>query len=211
MTEFLALVACYILGAIPYGVIVGKVTRGIDIRDFGSGNIGASNVLRTLGLGPALLVFFFDTAKGFAAVLLCQKLSLNPWWIVTGGLLSVVGHSYSVFLKFGGGKGVATSLGIIIGFNPIIAGIAFAGWLIILALIRYISVASILAAISVPIMMIFWKSMKVEPAYQYVAVLAALVIVFKHKSNMKRLMNGTEPRIGQKVNVSKQEDKKNDE
>src|SRR5664279_3080075 len=143
--QYLALVACYLMGAIPFGLIIGKVTRGVDIRDFGSGNIGFTNVLRTLGPGPGAAVFFFDTFKGFAAVLLCQRLGLNDYLIVTGGILSIIGHSFSIFLKFQGGKGVATSLGMIIGLNPIIAVIAFALWLLIVAVTRIVSIASIIA------------------------------------------------------------------
>lgn len=203
--DCLALVGCYLLGAIPFGLIIGKITRGIDIRDFGSGNIGATNVLRTLGLGPALAVGFFDTVKGTAAVVLCSLLKMEPWMVVTGGVLSIAGHSFSVFLKFRGGKGVATSLGMIIGLNPMIAGIAFGLWLLIVAVGRIISVASILAAISVPAMMFFWEK---HVEYQTIAVIAALLIVVKHRSNMKRLFAGTEARIGQRVKMDNEGDTK---
>ncbi|MGB9620670.1 MAG: glycerol-3-phosphate acyltransferase, partial [Armatimonadota bacterium] len=125
MTAALCLAASYLLGAIPFGLIVGKLTRGIDIRQFGSGNIGASNVLRTLGPGPALLVFALDTAKGLAAVEICRRFGLSEWWIVAGGLLSVFGHTFSVFLAFKGGKGVATALGVVIGLCPVIAAVGF--------------------------------------------------------------------------------------
>ena len=116
-----------------------QVDAGIDIRDYGSGNIGASNVLRTLGLGPALLVFFFDTAKGLAAVVLCERLNLGSYVVVAGGLLSVLGHTFSMFLNFKGGKGVATSLGVILGLNLCIGLIGFAIWLFLLLVTRIIS------------------------------------------------------------------------
>jgi glycerol-3-phosphate acyltransferase PlsY len=199
--EYLALVVCYLLGAIPFGLIVGKVTRGIDIRDFGSGNIGFSNVLRTLGFGPGLAVFFFDTAKGLAAVVICRRLEMSEYLVVTGGILSIVGHSFSVFLRFQGGKGVATSLGMITGLNPIIAGIAFGLWLLLVAVTRIISVASIVAAVSVPVMMFFWRTPPVHPAYRAIAVVATMLIIVKHASNVKRLFAGTEARIGQRVKV----------
>ena len=211
MIKYLALIVCYILGAIPFGVIIGKLTRGIDIRDYGSGNIGASNVLRTLGLGPALLVFFFDTVKGLAAVVLCQQLGLNEYGVVAGGVLSILGHSFSIFLNFRGGKGVATSLGMIIGLNPIIAAISFVSWVSLVAITRYISIASIIAAVSVPAQMFFWKSQHVPVSYQGVAVIAAALIVIKHRSNIKRLKNGTESRVGQKVNVDTKEGVKENE
>lgn len=209
--QYLALVACYLMGAIPFGVIIGKITRGVDIRDFGSGNIGFTNVLRTLGPGPGFAVFFFDTVKGLAAVVLCQRLGMNDYLIVSGGILSIVGHSFSVFLKFQGGKGVATSLGMIIGLNPAIAGIAFVLWVTIVAVGRIVSVASIIAPITVPLMMFFWKSQHVPVAYQAIAVLATTLIIVKHHSNIKRLLNGTEARIGQTVKVESQEDENVDE
>jgi len=202
MTRAAVLVLCYLFGAVPFGLLIGKLTRGIDIRQFGSGNIGASNVLRTLGMGPALAVFFFDTAKGLAAVLLCHKLGLNQYWTVAGALLSVVGHTFSIFLNFQGGKGVATSLGVIIGLSPVIAAVAVGIWIVLVALTRYISVASMVASASVPVQMILWKSMKVPAAYQVLAGLAALGIILKHKSNLVRLANRTEPRIGQKVDTN---------
>lgn len=199
--QYLSLAACYLFGAIPFGVIIGKIACGIDIRQYGSRNIGASNVLRTLGTGPALLVFFFDTVKGLGAVLLCTVVGLDPWWVVVGGLLSVVGHSFSVFLGFKGGKGVATSLGIIIGLDWLVALIALAIWGLLVVFTRYISVASIVATLSVPVQMLVWEARNVETAYKVLAVVAAMMIVLKHKSNFKRLVSGTEPRIGAKVSV----------
>lgn len=201
MTGAIAIVACYLMGAVPFGLIVGLVTRGIDIRKYGSGNIGASNVLRTLGLGPALLVFALDTLKGLFAVLLCVWLDLGQYWVVAGALLCVLGHSYSAFLGFRGGKGVATSLGVIIGLNWIIASISFGLWLVIVGITRYISVASVIAAASVPAQMVLWRSQQVPPAYQALAGIAAVAIAARHKSNFKRLLNGTEPRIGQRVQL----------
>ena len=194
-----ALVLCYILGSIPFGLIIGKLAKGIDIRDFGSGNIGASNVLRTLGPGPAAAVFLFDTAKGTAAVLLCKALGLPAYLVVAGGLLSLIGHTASVFLRFKGGKGVATSLGIIIGLNGIIAAIAFGIWLVTVSVTRFISVASIVASLSVPLMMLLWKDPRVPIPYQVLAWVAAAAIAARHQSNIKRLLAGTEPRIFQKT------------
>lgn len=205
--DYLALVGCYLLGAIPFGLITGKVTRGIDIRDFGSGNIGASNVLRTLGVGPALVVFVLDTAKGTAAIMLCRALGMEPWMIVMGGVLSILGHSFSIFLGFRGGKGVATSLGMIIGLNPLIAGIALGLWLVIVGLTRIISVGSMIAAMSVPAMMFVWEK---HVEYQVIALIAGVLILVKHRSNVKRLLAGTEPRIGQRIKVDQEEGERRD-
>ena len=119
------LIGSYLLGSIPIGLIVGKVSRGIDIRQFGSGNIGATNVLRTLGVAPAAVVFIGDTLKGLAAVLAARSLlSEHHAVIVLAGLAAIIGHSASIFLGFKGGKGVATSLGVIIGISPLAAGAA---------------------------------------------------------------------------------------
>ncbi|MCL5104390.1 MAG: glycerol-3-phosphate 1-O-acyltransferase PlsY [Armatimonadetes bacterium] len=204
MVTALALVGCYMMGAVPFGLIIGKLTRGIDIRQYGSGNIGASNVLRTLGVGPALLVFFFDTAKGFVAAWGCIALGLDPHWVVAGALLSIFGHTFSLFLGFKGGKGVATSLGVIIGLDWRIAAIAFVGWVVLVAVTRYISIASILASLSVPLQMVFWKSREVPLAYQIMAGIAALAILLKHIPNLRRLANGTEARFGQKVSTNEE-------
>lgn len=201
--DCLVLVGCYLVGAIPFGLLIGKVTRGIDIREFGSGNIGASNVLRTLGVGPALAVFVLDTAKGTAAVAVCRALKMEPWMVVTGGVLSIIGHSFSVFLRFRGGKGVATSLGMIIGLDPVIAAVALGLWLVTVALTRIISVGSMLAAISVPAMMFAWQE---HVEYQAIAVVAAMLILVKHRSNIARLLAGTEPRIGQRVKLDQRGD-----
>ena len=196
-----ALIASYIMGAVPFGGIIGRLTRGIDIRDFGSGNIGFTNAYRTLGKGPASLVLALDIGKGFFAVFLCRSLCLGDCCVVAGALLSVVGHSFSIFLRFRGGKAVAVSLGVTIGLCPVIAAIAFGIWVTLVALFRYVCVASIVAAVSVPVEMILWKSMKVPPAYQALACVAAAGIVLKHIPNMKRLASGTEPKFGQKVDI----------
>lgn len=203
MPLVLAVLASYFLGALPFGLWIGKIAKGIDIRDFGSGNIGASNVLRTLGPRLGALVFFLDTAKGLAAVLVCRALGLEEWWIVAGGLLSVLGHTFSVFTNFKGGKGVATSLGVIIGLDPVIAAVAFGLWVAIVALTRYISLASVVAAASVPCQMFLWGSREVHVAYRLLAVAAALLILVRHRSNIRRLISGTEPRFGERIGVEK--------
>ena len=179
--------------------------RGIDIRQHGSGNIGATNVLRILGVGPAIVVFALDAAKGYAAVAICDAMGFGQYIVVAGALLSIIGHTYSVFINFRGGKAVSTSLGVIIGLNWLIAATAFGIWCVLVAITRYVSVGSILAALSVPAMMIFWRAQNVPVAYQGLATLAALAIAVKHHSNIKRLLAGTEPKIGQKVEIREEE------
>jgi acyl phosphate:glycerol-3-phosphate acyltransferase len=193
---------CYFIGAVPIGLIVGKLLRGIDIRDYGSGNIGATNVLRLLGPGPAAIVFIGDALKGLLPVLLCKELIGNDLLVVVGGMLAVIGHNFSMFLRFRGGKGVATSLGVIIGVDPVIAAIAFGIWVTLVAITRYVSIASIIASITVPLQM--WLSVplfnRVVPnAYLAFSVIAVAFILVKHRSNVARLLSGTEPKIGQKA------------
>ncbi len=192
----------YLLGSVPIGLIVGKM-RGIDIRTLGSGNIGATNVLRTLGPGPAAVVFIGDTLKGFIPVLLANS-NLSgpnqPYYVIAAGLLSILGHSASPFLGFKGGKGVATSLGVIIGLNPPIALTAFGIWLLLVALFRYVSLASIVASASVPVMMYFGVyGGPIPQPYTILALVAACLILLRHKSNIQRLLNHTEPKYGQKA------------
>ncbi len=204
MKTALIFALCYLVGAIPFGVIMGRL-RGIDIRQHGSGNIGATNVLRILGVGPAIVVFALDAAKGYAAVAICDAMGFGQYIVVAGALLSIIGHTYSVFINFRGGKAVSTSLGVIIGLNWLIAATAFGIWCVLVAITRYVSVGSILAALSVPAMMIFWRAQNVPVAYQGLATLAALAIAVKHHSNIKRLLAGTEPKIGQKVEIREEE------
>jgi glycerol-3-phosphate acyltransferase PlsY len=192
------LLACYFIGAVPFGWIVGKVTRGVDIRQLGSGNIGFTNALRTLGWGPAVTVLIADIAKGVAAVLLTRAIMREETWAVWGGLCSVAGHNWSVFLKFGGGRGVATSLGVIIGLAPLVALCAFLVWLIVLAASRYVSLASLVAAVSVPLWM--W-GFDHPTTLQVISWLLCAFVVVRHVPNIKRLLTGTEPKWGQKVDL----------
>ncbi|MEN6520386.1 MAG: glycerol-3-phosphate 1-O-acyltransferase PlsY [Armatimonadota bacterium] len=205
MKELVVLAVSFLCGSLPIGVIVGKLARGIDIRDYGSGNIGATNVLRTLGLGPAIVVSVGDTLKGLVPVLLAMRLisgSNQALFVVAAGLLAIVGHSASPFLKFKGGKGVATSLGMIIGMNPVIATIGFGLWALIVAITRYVSIASIITPFAVTALMYFSSAVfgrDVPREYMIVTLAASLLILLRHRSNIKRLLKGTEPKIGQKA------------
>lgn len=213
MREAIVLILSYFLGSIPVGLITGKLTKGIDIRDYGSGNIGATNVLRTLGPGPATVVFIGDTVKGYFAVLLALKYvtaAYSPYIVIAAGLLSIIGHSLSPFLRFKGGKGVATSLGVIIGMSPLIALIAFCLWVSLVAITRYVSIASIFAPFTVPIMMLCSKRLfgiSVHREFAVFGFLASLLILVRHISNIKRLLSRTEPKIGQKVKLEEHDSK----
>lgn len=206
------LLAAYLLGSIPTGYWVGKWRLGIDIRAVGSGSTGATNVLRTLGKGPAVGVLLVDVLKGVAAIALIQWVYrreftsmlvappiLEDWlsWMVTlAGLAAVLGHSKSIWLGFTGGKSVATSLGVLLGLSwPVGLGtLAIFG--IVVAISRIVSLSSILGAIGGCGLMFFFH----QPlAYQLFAVAGGLFVIVRHRSNIQRLLNGTEPRIGEKL------------
>lgn len=202
MLKIAILIAGYFLGSIPFGLIIGKAWRGIDIRQYGSGNIGATNVLRSLGPGPAAVVFAADVLKGFVPVTAAKILFPgHELMVVAAGILAILGHTLSLFLKFRGGKGVATSLGVIIGLDPIIAAVGFGIWILIVALSRYVSLASILTALCVSALMF---ALKKPLPFQIFTLAAALYIIVKHRSNISRLLRGKEARWGEKVKVTEE-------
>lgn len=198
MKEAAVLIGSYVLGSVPFGLLIVKSWRGIDIRDYGSGNIGATNVLRVAGRGPAAVVFAADVLKGLVPVVAASSIFAAPWIAVAGGMSAILGHSVSIFLRFRGGKGVATSLGVVVGLDPRIAGIGFGIWAAVLAVSRYVSVASILAATSIPVLMFVFD---MPLAYRVFAIVAAVFVIAKHRSNMVRLLQGKELRLGEKVSV----------
>ena len=184
----------YLFGSLPIGLLVGRMVKGIDVRDYGSGNIGASNVWRTMGPLWGIAVFLFDFCKGyFPAHLAGQMHSVNPWLPVLVGLAAILGHNFSPFLKFKGGKGVATSLGVVYGLSPVAAAIGFAVWGLCLLVTRYISVSSMIAAVVTSAALIV-----LNPNLPHIlfAILVTLFVLVKHRSNMTRLKAGTEPKVG---------------
>ncbi len=203
------LLGAYLLGSFPTGYLVARGVKGIDIRHYGSGGTGATNVLRTVGKGPALLVFLVDLLKGTLAVLLIRVVltglvsawgtssgiaSLQPWWETTGGLLAMVGHSRSLWLGFSGGKSVATGLGVLLALAWPVALAALGVFALSLSLSRFVSLSSMLAAIAALIFMILTR----QPlAYLLLAILGVAYIILRHRSNVGRLLAGTEPRLGQ--------------
>jgi glycerol-3-phosphate acyltransferase PlsY len=188
-------VACYFLGSIPTGFLWAKA-RGIDIRKVGSGNIGATNVMRALGKGPGLAVLLLDAAKGFLPVYAAPRLFPNVdhrTLQITCCIFVIAGHNWTCWLKFKGGKGVATSSGALLAFLPVPFLCAFGVWAIIFAIWRYVSLASIVAAVAMPIATLLHE--KDMTTFVFTAALAAIVI-YKHKPNIQRLLAGTENRIG---------------
>jgi glycerol-3-phosphate acyltransferase PlsY len=210
MTFIILIIASYLVGAIPFGLIIAKA-HGIDIRAVGSGNIGATNVFRALGKKWAYFCFALDVVKGLmpmlaAMVILPAELTVTKIWLwLAVGAAAILGHVFPVYLRFKGGKGVATSLGVVLGLWPFytIAGvITFAIWAIIVKTSRYISLGSIVGAIVFPLLLA--AAIAAVPAWHFgtlwplVAAAAALgaVLIFRHKDNIKRLLSGTESKIG---------------
>lgn len=191
MRIVLALLFSYLLGSIPTGYIICKMLKGIDIRVQGSGNIGATNVARVVGKWPGIITLILDILKGFIAVLLiplvvCSQNDLVKIACVIG---VICGHNWTVFLKFRGGKGVAATAGAIIGLMPIVFLSGFCVWGVVFIIWRYVSLASIFAAISLPLFLILYR----EPLlYQILGVIIALVGIYRHKDNIKRLIKGEE-------------------
>lgn len=189
--EPLALVALgYLLGSLPFGLLLTRLSGAGDIRNIGSGNIGATNVLRTGRKGLAAMTLLLDVGKGAAAAVIGATINENL--AVLAGMGAVLGHLYPVWLKFRGGKGVATLLGVALGLNLYI-GLLFAGvWLGALAIWRYSSVSGMLAATSVPIGTLLFGSAAWAPFF----VAIALLIIWKHRANIERLLDHREPKVG---------------
>jgi glycerol-3-phosphate acyltransferase PlsY len=193
---FAALVLGYLLGSIPFGLLLTRIGGAGDLRAIGSGNIGATNVLRTGRKGLAAATLLLDVAKGAAAVWLARR--INPDFALLGGLGAFAGHCYPVWLRFRGGKGVATFLGIALALAwPV--GLVYAGvWLAVLGLFRYSSVGGMAAAVSAPVAAALWSEF--EMAILFLAF--ALIVLWKHRANIERLLSGDEPRVGQKTDVA---------
>ncbi|WP_321323879.1 glycerol-3-phosphate 1-O-acyltransferase PlsY [uncultured Parasphingorhabdus sp.] len=186
----LALGLGYLLGSVPFGLVLTRLSGGGDLRQTGSGNIGATNVLRTGNKAMAALTLLLDIGKGFAAVYIALQVSNELG--VLAGLGAFLGHLYPIWLRFNGGKGVATLLGIVTALIPI-AGLIFAvTWLGSLAIWRYSSVGGMLAAISVPIAAFVLGEYAMMPMF----IGLALLVLWKHRSNIERLIAGEEPKVG---------------
>lgn len=191
----MVLIACllsYVLGSVPNGLIWGKLIWHLDLRQYGSHNIGATNAWRILGKGPGIFIFALDFLKGAIGAGLGLWLGGTPLAMVLAGLFAIVGHSFSLFLRFKGGKGVATGLGVIAMLMPVITLLVFFTWLIIVLATGYVSLGSCVAAALVPIAAFICD----QPApYVWFGILAAAFIIIRHQENIHRLLNGTENKI----------------
>jgi glycerol-3-phosphate acyltransferase PlsY len=196
MADLLAILAAYLMGSIPFAQLLSK-RRGIDLRRVGSGNVGASNVLRTVGVRPAVLAMMLDAVKGTIAVLLAQRLTNGVAAPVLAGLASMIGHVYPVWLRFRGGKGVATAAGAFAVLTPAAAAAAVGVFLLTVALTRFISVGSMAAALTLA----GWTIASDAPAAVGIgAAIGAALVLVGHRANVLRLVAGTERRIGQRGN-----------
>ncbi len=206
----------FLIGSLPFGLWIGLL-KGVDIRTVGSKNIGATNVLRVLGPGPGSLAFLLDVGKGVVGVALARELTHHIFWIpgvysipdglyglqmphlVLIGLCAVLGHTFSPFLRFKGGKGIATTLGILIALSWPVAVVGFSTWVIFVALTRYVSLSSLLAAISLPIAS--YLILHGEARTWMIGMTAVLfvLVTIRHRANIQRLLNGTESKFGQRA------------
>jgi glycerol-3-phosphate acyltransferase PlsY len=190
------IVLAYFIGALPTGLILVRALRGEDIRKYGSGNIGAANVLRVAGPAVAAAVLLVDVLKGLVPVLLALRAGLAPWAVVATGLAAIAGHNWSIFLGFRGGKGIATSAGVLAGLSLQAALVAAAVWIVVVAISRFSSLGSLVAAVSVPITL--WR-LRTPPEYVAFGLIAALLAIYRHRANIERLVAGTELRVTDRV------------
>ncbi len=195
MEKIVLCIVAYLFGAVPFGLLVAR-SRGVDIRQHGSGNIGATNVFRVLGKGWGIFTFALDALKGFVPAFVFPRLvGLEAQWGVLFGIVAILGHSFPVYLKFKGGKGVATSAGMLLGVAPLAVGVGFAVWVLCMVLSRYVSLSSIAAAVAVAITV--WVQDR-GLVINIALTILSLLIIWLHRANIKRLLNGTENRFGKK-------------
>ena len=193
MLDFVVAAAIsYILGSIPNGLILGKAIWGVDLRQHGSKNIGATNAWRTIGKAGGISIFALDFLKGAISAYIGLHLGGSELAGVLCGILAIAGHSWSVFLAFKGGKGVATGLGVIAALMPEVTLIVFAVWFAIVYFTGYVSLGSIVGAALVPILTLFFG---LHTEFLILGLIAAVFIIYRHKSNIERLLNGTESKI----------------
>ncbi len=194
------LIIGYMLGAIPSGYLAGKWFSQIDLREIGSGSTGATNVLRNVGKFPAILVFLVDVGKGIATVLLAKAFDLDDLWQVSAGIAALSGHIWPVWLRWKGGKAVATGLGVFLGLSWSVALSCLGIFLAVLLMSKIVSLSSIVAALSLPLLMfISLLNNDFQLFYFLFSLIASLMILWRHRSNLKRILKGKEPRLGQSL------------
>jgi acyl phosphate:glycerol-3-phosphate acyltransferase len=192
MEVFFLVLAAYLLGSLPTGYIVGSLS-GVDVRKAGSGNVGATNVARVVGKRQGIFTLVADTAKGFVPIVLALKLGLTPVATAFVGIAAFLGHLYPVFLRFQGGKGVATALGVFLGLAPGATLVLMVVFAVVLLATRFVSLSSMAAAASAPV--VLWLLLY-PPISISMSFLIAVMIVLRHRENIQRLLSGAEPKCG---------------
>lgn len=193
MNLLASVVLGYLLGSVPFAVIVSRAFRLADPRSFGSGNPGATNVLRSGNKAAALLTLLGDAAKGWLAMFIAAKVGAGETAVAAAGLAAFLGHVFPFTLRFRGGKGVATALGVLLGFSGALAGAAAGIWLLVVAITRYSSLAALAAAAAAPALA-WW--LLGNPETTAVVALMCAVLIYRHKSNIRKLLAGSEGRVG---------------
>jgi acyl phosphate:glycerol-3-phosphate acyltransferase len=198
-SRLLALLGAYVLGAVPFGFIVVKLVAGSDVRGTGSGSTGATNVTRSAGLKAGLLTYILDVAKGATAVAIMAWIGPEPWWLGAAAVAAIVGHMFPVFLKFKGGKGVATGVGAYLLIVPLAVVSALVVWAVLFKKFRMVSLASIVATALVPVFVYVWYGVTGAPADPLATAgsvsLGCALVIAKHHENIVRLIRGTENRF----------------
>lgn len=201
------IVLSYLIGSFPTSIIVGRILKGIDIREHGSGNAGGTNVFRVLGPGPGIFVMLFDACKGFIATFWVSRIVIDSMPLDVGlimilaGVSAILGHIWTIFAHFRGGKGVGTAAGMLAALFPRALLVCLAVFFVVLLLSRMVSVSSMSAAVALPLTLSVFRyllHMPVQPSLYIFSFIAAALIIYTHRSNIKRLMNGTENKIGKK-------------
>ncbi|MGH9866309.1 MAG: glycerol-3-phosphate 1-O-acyltransferase PlsY [Candidatus Acidiferrales bacterium] len=200
-TLWLIPVAAYLLGSIPFGYLIVKLRRGSDVRASGSGNIGATNVTRVAGKAAGVATLLLDAGKGYFTVWLAMRWSHgNIRWVMAAAVAVVLGHTFSCWLRFRGGKGVATGLGVflVVAWQAVLATLVV--WIVVVAFWRYVSLGSVVAAATLPILVyLFYAPGHAPPlAVSFGSVAVAILVIFKHRKNIGRLIAGTERRLSRK-------------
>jgi acyl phosphate:glycerol-3-phosphate acyltransferase len=185
------LILAYLLGAIPFALLTCKL-KGIDLRAVGSGNLGATNVYRAAGLPLAIFVFILDALKGFIPTYLALNISENPWTHIGIGAMAIIGHSLSPFVKFKGGKGAATGMGVLLAISPDVLGIIAIMAVLGISITRYVSLTTLICCIAAPILLVL---LGYPNAYSYCVAVISLFVIWRHKPNIIRLINGQEHKI----------------
>ena len=199
----LMVLASYLVGSFPTGYVVGRL-HGIDVRHYGSGKTGGTNVLRTLGWGAMIAVVLADVIKGLIVAVLAQQFSGSPMVVVLCGLGVIGGHNWPVYIRFKGGSGVGTGLGVLIGIVPLVAAGLFLIFLIPVAVTRYMSLGSIAAAACAPIVLFsLFAAGQLPLEYALFGLVGATLVLWRHRGNMSRLLAGTERKVGERVEVKR--------